>query len=353
MGEKLTKPANRNSQKYKILFIAAFVALLLFVVACQEEQADDEQVSLTETVPTDTAATESEEDETAVPTIESAETTTEMTADSLPDGLNLVGDVQAVDGEEIAVDVPADAEANLLDLYGWDGTNWLFLPSTFAAATGQRHAPNQSSVTAVALVQADAPDAPTVSGVWSEDMGDLTLSAPEDASGLDEESIALGENGDTVYLQLQLEPHAYNDGTIEQILAWATDNIDRRKLVVVIPSGPMMQSGDSWIALSAEELAAQFGTLEFVEDAEPILPETAVEVAFSGDVSEIEWDEDAAAYRYTVDEETVWLVGAESVVGWVETAVSHNIQGVTFTTPIQLYADQNSDPTIVWTILDD
>ncbi|MCB8925160.1 MAG: hypothetical protein H6652_05990 [Ardenticatenaceae bacterium] len=353
MGEKLTKPANRDSQKHQILFIAALIALLLFVVACQEEQADDEQVAVTETVSTDTAATGSEADETAVPTIGSAETTPEMTADSLPDGLNLVGEVQAVDGDEIAVDVPADAEANLLDLYGWDGTRWVFLPSTFAAATGQRHAPNQSSITAVALVQADAPDAPTIGGVWSEDMADFTLSAPEDASGLDEALIALGESADTVYLQLPLDPQAYKDGTIEQIITWATDNIDRRKLVAVIPSGPVMQSGDSWVALSAEDLAAQFGALEFVDDAEPILPETAVEVAFSGDVSEIEWDEDAAAYRYTVDEETVWLVGVETLMGWVETAVSHNLQGVAFTTAVQLDADQNSDPTIVWTILDD
>ncbi len=349
MGKKLTNQAGKGFPARKVLFLLAFLAVLLLVVGCQEKEADEATAVATEFVATETVLMA-----TAVPPTEpAAETTPEMTADPLPNGLNLVGEVQAISGDEIALDVPADAEATLLDVYGWAGDRWVFLPSTFDAETGQRHATNQGLVTAVALVQTDAPDAPTIGGVWDEDAGDSTLAAPEDASGLDEATIALGETADTVYLQLPLNPQAYGEGTIEQILNWATGNIDRRKLVAVIPSGAVMQSGDSWTALSAEELAAQFGELEFVDDAELILPETAVEVAFSGDVSEIEWDEEAGAYRYSVDEETVWLVGVESVMGWVETAVAHNLQGVTFTTPVQLDDDQTSDPTIVWTLLDD
>ncbi|WP_420640888.1 hypothetical protein [Candidatus Leptofilum sp.] len=346
MGSKLTVPAKLNGQKRKFFLLMAFMVTLLLIVGCQEEQADDQPVAATATV-----------SETAVPPTEATEVEENPEADvaPLPDGLNLVGDVQAIEGEEIAVDVPADAEANLLDLYGWDGTRWVFIPSTFDAATGQRHTADQTLYQAVALVQADAPDAPTIGEVWRDDAGDLTLSVPQDASGLDEQSIALGENADTVYLQLPLDPHAYGeDGAVEQILTWATDNIDRRKLVALIPTGPVVQSGEAWTALSPDALVAHFGALEVVGDAELVTPETAVEVALSGAVSAIEWDEAASAYRYTVGEETVWLVPSTAVMMRMETAVPYNLQGVAFTTPVNLSdAAQVTEPAIIWTVLDD
>src|SRR5690606_9659511 len=116
--------------------------------------------------------------------------------------------------------------------------------------------------------------------------------------GLDEQWSALGSIADTVYLQLPLDPNAYGaDGTVDQLLTWATDHIDRRKLVALLPTDPVMQVDGTWTALTAEEQLAHFGELELADDTEQFEPETAVEVTLSGDVSPIEWDETAAAYR--------------------------------------------------------
>ncbi len=141
---------------------------------------------------------------------------------------------------------------------------------------------------------------------------------------------------------------------MDQLLTWATDHIDRRKLVALLPTDPVMQVDGAWTALTVEEQLGHFGELQLVADAEQFEPETAVEISLSGDVSPIEWDETAAAYRYTVGDEAVWLVHPRTVVARMETAVAHHLQGVAFTAPIQLLDPaQADDPAIVWTILDD
>ena len=369
MGEKLTTQTQGSIQKTKTFFMAAFVVVLLLIAGCQEKQPADERVVATETaVPNTPTPTEETIAIEAIPEIAGQISVTSEEAvnvaamadgSSAPDDVNLVSDVYAIEGGEtavtgqVALNIPDGAEAALLDLYGWDGTNWSFIPSHYDPATQQRLSANHTFYQAVALGQANAPDALTIGGVWSEDAGDLTLSVPQDASGLDEEWIALGDMADTVYVQLPLDPHAYGeDGTVEQLLTWATDNIDRRKLVALIPTDPVIRSGETWMALTAEEQLAHFGEIEFVADASEFEPETAVEVVLSGDVSPIEWDETAAAYHYTADGEEVWLVHPATVATRMETAVNHNLQGVAFTAPVQLDSAEASSPAIVWTIVD-
>jgi hypothetical protein len=468
-------------------FLVLVTAVFLFVAGCREEQPDTEQAAATPTVMVETAVpTEptAEAETVLIPEIEgeisiTSEYAVGVTAvadlatvgiDTLPANVTFVSDVFVVEREEtavtgqIALNTPADADSDLLDVYGWDGTAWRFIPSRYDSATGQRHTAEHELFTAVALGQAAPPDPMTVGGVWHEDaaelteaivstarleadgelagtpaelpddlanqilavtnVGDavesealaalladeaaqtghieaivamaepfvgvnlnyqgaaadqqaafatfvqnlatalvaqektltLTLPAPEAAAldGLDEQWSALGSIADKIYLQLPLDPHAYGaDGTVDQLLTWATDHIDRRKLVALLPTDPVMQVDGTWTALTAEEQLAHFGELELADDAEQFEPETAVEVTLSGDVSPIEWDETAAAYRYTVGDEAVWLVHPSTVVARLETAVAHNLQGVAFTTPVQpLDAAQADDPALVWTILD-
>lgn len=472
-------------------FLALVTAVFFFVAGCQEEQPVDEQTAPTPTVlvatavPTQPATAEPEttlppeiEGQIAI-TSDAAVGVTAVAADDLaavgieplPDNITLVSDVFVVDGAEtavtgqIALNTPEDAEANLLDVYGWDGTSWHFIASRYDAATQQRHTAEHGLFTAVALAQANAPDPITVGGVWHEEAAELTeaivgtvrldgdgelvgtladppagvanaylavtnvadvtetealaalladeaaqathieailalaepyagvnlnyqgvaaeqadaftafvqnladglagqgktltltLVAPEDtavAAGLSENWIALGGIADAVYLHLPLDPQAYGeDGPVDALLTWATDNMDRRKLVALIPSGPVTQVDGTWAALTLDELLSHFGEVEFAAEAEEVEPETAVEATLSGDVSAIEWDEASSAYRYTVGDEMVWLVPPAAVEARMETAVAHNLQGVAFTTPIQpLDAAADSEPAIVWTILD-
>ena len=72
------------------------------------------------------------------------------------------------DETEIALSVPDDAAATLLDLYGWDGASWVFVPSKFDRDTNERYAANQELFDAIALVQVAAPDEMTVGGIWSD-----------------------------------------------------------------------------------------------------------------------------------------------------------------------------------------
>jgi hypothetical protein len=475
----------KNVTQTTLRFLVLVTAVFLFVAGCREEQPDTQQVAATPTVRVEAAVPSeptAEVEITLIPEIEgeisiTSEDAVGVTAvadlatvgiDTLPDNVTLVSDVFVVEAGEtavtgqIALNTPADTEANLLDVYGWDGTAWRFIPSRYDSATGQRHTAEHELFTAVALGQAAPPAPMTVGGVWHEaaaglteaivgtarlaadgelagtpaelpddlanpilavtNIGDavesealaalladeaaqtahieaivamaepfagvnlnyqgvaadqqaafatfvqnlatalaaqaktltLTLIAPQEAVAMDENWSILGDIADTVYLQLPLDPNAYGaDGTVDHLLTWATDHIDRRKLVALLPTDPVMQVDGTWTALTAEEQLAHFGELELADDVEQFEPETAVDVTLSGDVSPIEWDEATSAYRYMVGDEAVWLVHPSTVVARLETAVAHNLQGVAFTTPIQpLDAAQADDPALVWTILD-
>ena len=498
MEEKLTPHSNGTPQNTKRFFIlGGVVVILLLIAGCREKQLNDELVVDTETVVAETAvpsegATVLETD--AIPEIEGEITVTSpdpvnVTAiaaadlataniESLPANVGLASEVYAVDTKDtavtgqIAINTPANADVTLLDLYGWDGTSWVFVPSEYDPTTQQRHSANHALFQAVALGQAEPPNQITVGGVWSEEaeawseeftetivsvvrlgangelegslaegpadlanpyleltnIGDelesealaallaeeaaqtaqieaiaemaepyagvnlnyqgveagqkeafttfvqnlaaalavqeknliLTLPAPkivDEVSDLDGyDWPTLGNLADGVYLQLPLDPNGYEaGGTIDQLLTWATDNIDRRKLVALIPTDSITQLGDVWMPLATEEQLSHFGEIQFVADTREFEPEMPVEVALSGDVSPIQWDETTSAYHYTVDDaQDVWLVHPATVAYRMETAVNHNLQGVAFTTPAQPSDPaQIVDPAIVWTILND
>jgi hypothetical protein len=487
--EKLIAHSNGATQNTKRLLIIV-VVILLFMAGCQEKQLNDEIVVTETAVPTaattlETNAIPEIEDKIVVTSPDPVQVTAIAAADlaaaniePLPANVSLASDVYAVDSGgtavtgQIAINTPANADVTLLDLYGWDGTSWVFIPSEYDPTTQQRHSANQTLFQAVALGQADPPDNMTVGGVWSEEVdarsekfteaivsvvrlgadgelegslaegpadlanpyleltniGDeiesealaalfaeeaaqtaqieaivemaesyagvnlnyqgvetdqkeafttfvqnladalsaqeknliLTLPAPQNADGVSAPGgydwPALGSIANTVYLQLPLDPYAYAaGGTVDQMLTFATDNIDRRKLVALIPTSPVVRSGETWTSLTAEEQRMHFGDVEFIADTSEYEPETPIEAALSGNISPIQWDETTSAFHYTVDDaQDVWLVHPATVVYRMETAVKHNLQGIAFTTPTQLPDPaQTVDPAIVWTILDD
>lgn len=490
MKKKLTTHSNGTSQNTRRLFIMGAVLILFFIAGCQEKQRNDETVVAETAVPTE-AVTVLEPD--AIPEIAGEITVTSphpvnVTAiaaadlataniEPLPANVSLVSDVYVVDAGDtavtgqIAINTPANADVTLLDLYGWDGTSWVFIPSEYDPTAQQRHTTSQALFQAVALVQAEAPDPITVGGVWSEDVtwseeyteatvttlhlgtdGELegslsggpadianpylqlthvsdeietealsafladesvqtaqiaaivemiepyagvnlnyqrvavgqkeafttfiqnlaaaleaqeknlilTLPAPQNADEVSDldgyDWTALGNIADTIYLLLPLDPAKYvAGGTVDQLLAWATDNMDRRKLVALIPTSPVVHSEDTWTSLSVEEQLMYFGEVQFMADTSEYEPETSVEAALSGNISPIQWDEASSAYYYTVeDSQKVWLTHPATIVFRMETAVKHNLQGVAFTAPAQLSDPaQIGEPAIVWTILDD
>lgn len=492
--KKRISDLNGIARNINRLFVI-FVVVLLFIVGCQEKQSDDEQVVDPETAVVETAVpTEAptEEESEAVPEIAgeiaiTSQNTVNVTAvaaadlatvniDPLPADVSLVSDVYVIDGGDTAVsgemtlNIPEDFDVNLIDLYGWNGTSWVFVPAEYDRDTRQRHVANQELFRAVAFVQVKAPDEITAGGVWSEDVtwseeyteatvttlhlgpnGELegslsdvpadvtnpylqltnvsdeidaealatfladeaaqtaqieavvemiepyaginlnyqgveaehqeafttfvqnltealdaeeknlilTLAPPQNADVVRElegyDWSALGRVADTVYLLLPLDPSMYiAGGNADQLLAWATDNIDRRKLVALIPSAPVIHADDSWTLLTAEDQLTHFGEVELVVDASEFEPEMPIEAALSGDISAIEWDGLSSAYYYTVEAGKVWLMHPATVAARMETAVKHNLRGVAFTTPTYLPDSAQADaPAIVWAVLDD
>jgi hypothetical protein len=471
VGEKRIVNSNNIIQNSKRFFIIVLVITLLFIVSCREQQTNDDEQVDTETIVAETAVPTEETpalETIAVPEIEGeiaitsqdAVNVTAIAAADLaaadvelpPETLKLVSDVYAVESEEtavtgeVAINTPEGTDATLLDLFGWDGASWTFIPSEYDSAAQQRRSTDHTLFQAVALMQAEPPDPLTTESIVSTitisedgeldgtladisadvatpylqltdaegditavladeaaqaalieavvDMADsyaglnlnlqgvsaddqeafvaflqnlsdeldaqgkniaLTLPAAENGDSDSYDWTALGNIADSLYLPLPLDPASYEaDGAADQLLTWATDNIDRRKLVALIPSGPVIGSGDMWTPLTEAEQQTHFGEVEFVSDTSEVEPETAIEAVLSGTASPIQWDEARSAYYYTVEEDEVWLAHPATIEQRMETAVNHNLQGVAFTTPVQLSDSDEADaPAFVWTVADE
>ena len=201
---------NRSKQTTRLLVLGTIILALLFFVGCRNEEPSEEEQPTAETteveteetaVPTEaavepTAAPEEVEEEpvldaAAIPAIDGEIAVTSDSAvnvtsiaeadlasaniESLPTNVTLVGHVYGVESDDtavtgqVALNTPADVEANQLDLYGWDGSSWHFVPSQFDVASQQRISADQTLFQAYMLGQATVPDTPTVGGIWREE----------------------------------------------------------------------------------------------------------------------------------------------------------------------------------------
>ncbi len=246
-------------------FLVLVTAVFLFVAGCREEQPSSEQAAATPTVVVETAVpTEptAEAETTLIPEIEgeisiTSEDAVGVTAvadlatvgiDALPDNVTLLSDVFVVDGGEtavtgqIALNTPDDAEADLLDVYGWDGTAWHFIPSRYDSATRQRQTASHELFTAVALVQAAPPDPITVGGIWHADAAELT---------------------EAIVGTVRLE----SDGELAGALTEAPDGVANAYLAVTNVSDDV--ASEALAALLADETAQAAHIEAIVEMAEP------------------------------------------------------------------------------------
>lgn len=165
----------------------------------------------------------------------------------------------------------------------------------------------------------------------------VTLATPQnandtwDAAGQD--WAAVGAAADTVYVLLPLDPTQYGEGgNADKLITWATDHIDRSKLVALTHASAVDRLGESFIDLSNEQALANFGQMEFVSGGPEVEPGTPIELALSGSAGPLEWDSASATYRYTYEDtngqtHTVWLGSPAATVQRLNTAVKHNLKG--------------------------
>ena len=145
---------------------------------------------------------------------------------------------------------------------------------------------------------------------------------------------ALGRLADVVYLRMPLDPTVYGDGgAAEQLVSWATGQIDRRKLNLLLTAGAVNKVGEAFTELPAAQALASLGTLEIAGDATAIEPGAEVEVALSGSATPLEWDGEALAYRYTFEQagqpQTVWLITEAALLDRLQLARDYNLRGAT------------------------
>ncbi|PID86799.1 MAG: hypothetical protein CSB13_02670 [Chloroflexi bacterium] len=456
----------QNKKRFFVI-LSFVVVMLLWVAGCGGQPANDEEMGEMETVAVETAVPTEippTPEPAAVPEIEGEIAVTSQSAvnvmavadladakiEAPPTNLALVSDVYMLERAEtavtgqVAINTPAEAEVDLLDMVGWDGVSWTFIPSEYDSARQQRRSADHALFSAVALAQVAQPDPiPTTimasTLTMSEDgelvgtladapadvanaylqltdpegnitavladseiqtgLVDAVVGAVEPYAGLnlniqgvstdDQEAFmvfvqnlsdalsaqgknlalmlpaaesmdlgsydwaALGSITDSLYLPLPLDPASYEEGAGSQLLTWATDNLDRRKLVALIPTGAVLNSDDTWTVLTDEELQLHFDDVALVVEPSAVELETAVTAEISGTVPSIQWHEDSAAYHYPVEDGEVWLASAESIAQRMETAVNHNLQGVAFTTPISLSESEQAAPAFVWTVVDE
>lgn len=88
----------------------------------------------------------------------------------LPQHVLLQGNVYTVDTNDtavsgqVALNMPAGVDAAMLDLYGWNGAAWEFIPSSYEAGTQQRLSSEHTLYQAVALGETQAPPTLTTAG---------------------------------------------------------------------------------------------------------------------------------------------------------------------------------------------
>ena len=126
-----------------------------------------------------------------------------------PDHLQMIGEVYTVsapDGAatgQVALPLPTDVvEPSAVDLYGWDGSNWVFLPSSIDTASKQVVSTEHSLPQALTLMQTSAP----------EQVAIRTYVGPE--SSLPADMLPLLT--DVVVTGLKLNPDGSLDGTAER-----------------------------------------------------------------------------------------------------------------------------------------
>lgn len=145
---------------------------------------------------------------------------------------------------------------------------------------------------------------------------------------------ALGRLADVVNVQLPLDPTAYTEGgAAEQLLTWATGQIDRRKLNALVTAGAVSKVGEVFTHLPVDQALANLGQVRLITEAAEVEPGAPVSVALEGTAGPLEWDGAALAYRYNYEQagqpQTVWLIGGDALNKRLAVARDFNLRGIT------------------------
>jgi spore germination protein YaaH len=186
---------------------------------------------------------------------------------------------------------------------------------------------------------------------------------------------AIGKAADTIYAQMPLDPSAYDDtGLAEQMIVWATRQVDRYKLAGLVSINAVDRVGETHRELPNNEALFDFGQIHLTQGSTEAEPGDSIEVALSGATSALDWDPGSLTYKYTYEEagqpHDVWL-GSEAVLNHRNRLPNrYNLRGVAvrglgdlpegagYATALRSYlgkadAPQPASAAIVWAVEDE
>jgi hypothetical protein len=167
---------------------------------------------------------------------------------------------------------------------------------------------------------------------------------------------ALGQVADVLLLPGPTNPHAYvQGGPVEQLMAWAAQQVDRHKLQWVVSAQGVAQSDDEMTPISYTAALLSLSHINVDAVGGSVVPGQAVTVSLANvpDSPGIRFDESIQTYwfRYTDEQgnaHTVWLENEASLAHKLQLAARHHLRGVT----VEQLAEPTSDPGL-WAVARD
>ena len=144
----------------------------------------------------------------------------------------------------------------------------------------------------------------------------------------------LGAAADAIKIPFPEDPAAYVEGgQAQRLLGWATTQVERYKLRMLVSSLSVEQSGEGVKTISLERALAPFGDVVALNDVVQVEPGSQVEFGLVGQLRSIRPLEAAGTYRleYEADDgetHTVWLGTATSLATKLRWAQDHHLGGV-------------------------
>lgn len=143
----------------------------------------------------------------------------------------------------------------------------------------------------------------------------------------------LGAVVDKLLMQMPLNPTLYNDGgSADQIIRWATQQVDRHKLLLLMSANAIDQIGDVYTEMPRELALSNFGELQLLQGGERINVGETLEIGLSGTASALEWDGDGVTYKYTYEQNgqphTVWLSNESALAHRLRLTERYHLAGV-------------------------
>ena len=145
---------------------------------------------------------------------------------------------------------------------------------------------------------------------------------------------ALGAAADAVKVPFPEDPAAYVErGQAKRLLDWATAQVGRYKLRMLVSSLSVERSGEEINYISLERALAPFGEVTALSDVSQVAPGGQVEFGLSGQLLSITSQEAAGTYRLEYEAgdggtHTVWLGTAANLAAKLRWAQQYHLGGI-------------------------